>query len=118
MSDEEELSGDEELGGDVPEGAAIFPDIPAELGIDPLWLAVLHATVFLAGSNDDIVHPDAAEEAMHGLVGYLHRLDADQMKRVREDMEVLTTYAKQQKWPKGFLQALKTFLADIGLEEA
>ncbi|MFO0841210.1 MAG: hypothetical protein U0797_02280 [Gemmataceae bacterium] len=112
------MSDEEELGGDVPDGAAIFPDIPADLGINPLWLAVLHATVFLAGSDEHIVHPDAAEEAMQGLVGYLHRLEAEQLARVREDMEVLSTYARQQKWPKGFLQALKTFLADIGLEEA
>ncbi len=109
---------DAELEGDVPDGAAIFPDIPAELGINPLWLAVLHATVFLAGSEEKIVQPDAAEEAMHGIVGYLHRLEGEQLQRVREDMECLTTYARQQKWPKGFLQALKTFLADIGLEEA
>jgi hypothetical protein len=112
------MSDEEDLGGDVPDGAAIFPDIPADLGINPLWLAVLHATVFLAGSDEHIVHPDAAEEAMQGLVGYLHRLDAEQLVRIREDMEVLSTYARQQKWPKGFLQALKTFLADIGLEEA
>ena len=56
---------DEELIGEVPDGAAIFPEIPEELGINPLWLAVLHATVFLAGSNEDIVHPDAAEEVMN-----------------------------------------------------
>ena len=29
--------------GDVPEGAAVFPEIPAELGVNPLLLAVVHA---------------------------------------------------------------------------
>ena len=50
--------------GEVPEGAAVFPLIPAELGIDPLLLAVLHATVFVAGSDENVVQPEAAAEAL------------------------------------------------------
>ena len=38
---------------EVPDGAAVFPLIPAELGVHPLLLAVLHAYVFLDGSDDD-----------------------------------------------------------------
>src|ERR1700731_4589492 len=57
---------DEELpeGAEVPEGAAVFPPIPPELGVHPLLLSVLHAVVFLSGSDDDIVNPAAAEEAL------------------------------------------------------
>ena len=36
---------DEHDEGEVPEGAAVFPDIPAELGVNPLLLAVVHAVV-------------------------------------------------------------------------
>ena len=50
------MAGDAE----VPEGAAVFPLIPPELGVNPLLLAVLHATVFLAGSDEKIVNPAAA----------------------------------------------------------
>ena len=49
---------------EVPEGAAVFPLIPPELAVNPLLLAVLHATVFLAGSDDEVVNGPAAEEAM------------------------------------------------------
>ena len=48
----------------MPDGAAVFPLIPAELGVNPLLLAVLHATVFLDGSDEDVVDPDAADEAL------------------------------------------------------
>lgn len=111
------MSREEELAGEVPEGAAIFPEIPPELGIDPLWLAVVHATVFLAGSDEAVVNPDAAEEALMGLAAYLQRLQGPQLQRIREDMACLTAYARKQKWPKGFVQALKTFLADLGVPE-
>ena len=46
MSDEAEPT-------EVPDGAAVFPEIPAELGVQPLLLAVLQATVFLAGSTEE-----------------------------------------------------------------
>ena len=39
---------------EVPEGAAVFPPIPAELGVNPLLLATLHAAVFLSGSSEDV----------------------------------------------------------------
>jgi hypothetical protein len=111
------MPSDEPTGAEVPEGAAIFPEIPAELGVDPAWLAVVHATVFLAGSDERIVHPEAADEAVQGIAGYLRRLAGERLRRVREDMACLEAYARQQKWPRGLVQSLKTFLADLGVGE-
>lgn len=108
--------GEGEGEGEVPDGAAIFPEIPAELGVNPLLLAVLHATVFLAGSDESIVHPDAADEAVGQIADYLQRLDAATVRQVREDMRCLVAYARQQKWPKGLIQSLRGFLADLGVE--
>jgi hypothetical protein len=101
----------------VPEGAAVFPDIPAELGVDPLLLAVVHATVFLAGSDEHIVQPDAADEAVAAMAGYLGRLEGEPLRRVKEDMACLVSFARQQKWPKGLVQSLRSFLSDLGIEE-
>src|SRR5271166_386364 len=84
----------------VPDGAAVFPEIPPELGVNPLLLAVLHATVFLAGSDEEIVHPDAAAEAVELMADYLRRLDGAALRQVREDMTCLVAYARQQKWSK------------------
>ena len=102
---------------EVPEGAAVFPLIPAELGVNPILLAVLHATVFLAGSDDEVVHPDAAEEALQYLAGYLQRLDGVLLRQVREDMVCLTAFAKQEKWPKQLVRMVQQFLQDYGIEK-
>jgi hypothetical protein len=102
---------------EVPEGAAVFPEIPAELGVHPLLLAVIHATVFLAGSDESVVQPEAAAEALEALAGYLRRLEGDTLRRVREDLATLVAYARQQKWPKRQVRALVSFLDDYGVEE-
>jgi len=102
---------------DVPEGAAVFPLIPAELDIHPLLLAVLHATVFLSGSEDTVVDPDAASEAEEYLATYLQRLEGPDLERVRVDMGTLHAFARQEKWPRQAVQFLKTFLDDYGIGE-
>src|SRR5438309_6851679 len=96
----------------VPAGAAVFPLIPAELGVNPLLLAVVHATVFLAGSDDEVVDQAAADEAVQHLAAYLQRLKPEQLRSVREDMDCLTRYARQQQWPKQLVHSLQSFLAD------
>src|SRR5437870_3498587 len=93
---------------EVPDGAAVFPLIPAELGVDPLLLAVLHAAVFLSGSDDKVMDPAAATEALEYLATYLQRLNGKQIERIREHLEVLTSFAKREGWPKQELQFLKT----------
>jgi hypothetical protein len=102
---------------DVPEGAAVFPAIPAELGIDPLLLAVLHAVVFIEGSEENIVNPVAAEEALDHLAGYVQRLSGPQLQKVREDFDCLSAFARQQSWPKVQQRFLKDFLAIYWTEE-
>jgi hypothetical protein len=100
---------------EVPDGAAVFPLIPAELGADPLLLAVLHAAVFLSGSDESVVHAAAAEEALEYLAGYLQRLDGERLRRVREDLAALAGFGRQEKWPKQLTQFVKAFLKDIGV---
>jgi len=102
---------------EVPEGAAVFPLIPTELGVDPLLLAVLHAAVFLSGSSDDVVEPSAATEALEYLATYLQRLGGPQIQHIREDLEVLSSFARDEGWPKQEVQFLKSLLADFGVAE-
>lgn len=99
---------------EVPEGAAVFPLIPAELGIHPLLLATLHAVVFLDGSSEDVVNDAAADEALQYLATYLQRLQGPELKRIQEDLDCLLTFAGQEKWPKEELEFLRTFLQDYG----
>jgi len=98
---------------EVPEGAAVFPLIPPELGVNPLLLAVVHATVFLAGSDDKVLDPAAADEAIQHLAAYLQRLTPEQQLAVDEDMDCLI----QQHWPKQLVRSLQSFLADFEIGE-
>jgi hypothetical protein len=100
---------------EVPDGAAVFPDIPAELNLNPLLLAVVHTVVFLAGSDDEIVLPAAADEALGSIAGYLQRLSGPDLQRTQEDIAALLAYAKQQGWEKQLQHFLQTFLADLGV---
>jgi hypothetical protein len=58
----------QEATSETPEGAAVFPLIPAELGVHPLLLAALHAYVLLEGSDPAVLNPAVAEEAMNYVV--------------------------------------------------
>ncbi len=109
MSDEPER--------EVPDGVAVFPLIPAELGIDPLLLAVVHVVVFLNGSDDGVVDPVGAEETLQYIATYLQRLNGARLTRIREDLETLAGYAKQQGWPKQEIRFVKEFLESFGVDE-
>ena len=100
---------------EVPAGAAVFPLIPEELGVNPLLLASLHAYVFLEGSDESVLHPGVAQEEMEYVVGYLQRLQGRDLDRIREDFETLIGFAREQKWPKQHQAFLKSFLSDNGI---
>jgi hypothetical protein len=100
---------------ETPEGAAVFPLIPAELGVHPLLLAALHAYVFLEGSDPAVLNAAVAEEAMNYLITYLQRVDGSELRRVREDMHTLAGFAKSEKWPKQQVRFLQDFLRENGI---
>lgn len=108
---------EEEESIEVPDGAAVFPDIPEELGVHPLLLSVLHATVFLAGSSSEVVNGPAADEAVQAMGGYLARLEGSDLERVRQDLNCLASYARQAQWPRELVRFLKSFLTDFGIDE-
>ena len=100
---------------ETPEGAAVFPLIPEELGVHPLLLAALHAYVFLEGSAASVLNATVADEAMNYVVTYLQRLTGDELRRVREDMATLVGFAKSEKWPKQHVRFLQEFLKENGI---
>lgn len=100
---------------EVPDGAAVFPLIPQELGIHPLLLAVIHAYVFLEGSDSNVLNAAVADEAMNYLATYVQRLTGTDLKRVREDLHTLAGFAKAEKWPKQQVRFLQEFLKDNGI---
>jgi hypothetical protein len=109
----EEHAGDSE----GAEGSAVFPLIPPELHIQPLLLALLHSMVFIDGSTDEVIDPEAADEAMQYIVTYLHRLKGPSLKQLQEDLACLLDFAKQQGWPKQQQTFIKSFLKDNAIGE-
>jgi hypothetical protein len=100
---------------EVPDGAAVFPLIPPELGVNPVLLATLHAVVFLIGSDEKVVEPAAGEEAIQYLITYLQRLSGRELERVREDLDCLVSFAKHEGWPEHDQEFLQSFLAEFGI---
>ncbi len=101
---------------EVPEGVSILPEIPEDLGVSPLFLAMLQSYVFLAGSEDNIVHPAAAEEALSMMENSLQRVKGADLKRVKEDLDTLIGFAKEEKWDEGSVEFLKEFLSMNGIK--
>jgi len=58
-----------------------------------------------------------SEDLLDYLAGYLQRLSGPELHKVREDLECLAAFARQEKWPKQKIQFLKSFLADFGVGE-
>jgi hypothetical protein len=102
----------------APDGAAVFPLIPPELGVHPLLLAVLHAYVFLEGSDAAVVNGVVASEAMEYLATYIQRLSGPELRRVHEDLDTLVGFARHEKWPKQQVRFLQDFLKDNGVRSA
>ena len=113
MSDDD-LEDDDGL-GEVPDGAAVFPLVPEELGVHPLLLVAIHSAVFLDGSDDAVINPAAASEAMEYCATYLQRLAGKELQRVREDIDTLVGWAREEKLPRDVIDFLQSFLADNGV---
>jgi hypothetical protein len=106
---------EEKPAAEVPEGAAVFPLIPEELGIHPLLLVAIHSIVFLDGSDEGVINDAAANEAANYIATYLQRLQGADLKRIREDMDCLLAFGKQEGWPKEEMQFLQEFLKEFGV---
>src|SRR5947209_18345436 len=113
---------DHEGEDEVPDGAAVLPLIPPELGVQPLLLATLHPLVFLIASSDEVVNCAAAEETLQYMLTYLQRLKGPQRDQVREDMVCLLEFARQDGWSEEEISVLRhvteQFLTDFGDENA
>jgi hypothetical protein len=101
---------------EVPEGAAVLPLIPVELGINPLLLATLHAIVFMAGSAENVVNAAAGNEALDTIAAYLGRLNSTETRRIAEDVQCLLSYARQQNWSKEMVQSLTVLSGELGID--
>lgn len=109
--DDDEGVSDEEF--NEPEGMAALPEIPSDLGIDPMLIAVLEPVVFLVGSEDYLVHPDAADAVFDRILSALNRLDAKRRASVLEDLKTLGGYFTGPEWPADMAKFIDCFAESI-----
>ncbi len=93
--------------------AAVLPLIPAELGIHPLLAGTFFTPSFLRRSRSDVVNDSAADEALNYIATYLQRLEGPELHRIKEDMDCLATFARQEKWPTEEIEVLAGILGRI-----
>ena len=98
----------------VPKSAVVMPVIPEHLGIDPLLAAALHAEAFLNLSGDDAVDPDWAVEALEHMAYYLHRLSAEQLRIIQEQLDKIAKWGAEQGWSEDLISNVKNFLVEAG----
>ena len=104
----------------VEKEAFVMPEIPAELGIDPLLAGVLHTMTFLELSDDETVDLDWAVEAMEHVAYYLQRMPEGQVAEVKGQLDRLLEHARKKKQPSEFVAFIESFLEAAGVidEEA
>jgi len=101
----------------VSKDAFVMPVLPSELGVDPLFAALLYATAFLVLSGDESVDPDWGLEALEHMGYYLQRLPPSEVERFRLQLGRIADYGERQSWPKEFTSFVRGFLRSFGFEE-
>lgn len=98
------------------EGIALFPEIPEELGIDPLLESLLSMVVFITASDENLVDPKAADEAFAHLQVVLSKLDNKRIARMSEELEVVAGWVKDQGLGLEAVEFIETFLDEMGVD--
>jgi hypothetical protein len=92
-----------------------MPALPESLGVDPLLAALLHVTAFLDFADDDVVEPDAANEALEQVETYIRRLPAARVEEIQAQLDKIEEHAEQAGWPEDMIDFARDFLYNCGL---
>lgn len=93
----------------------VMPVVPAELGIDPLLLAIVHCAAFLDFAEEALVEPDAAGDALEHIGLYVQRLAPERVTALTADLERLVSHAEAESWPTPMLEFVTDFLYSCGI---
>ncbi len=93
----------------------IMPPVPAELGVDPLLLSLLHCAAFLDLASEDLVDPDAAGDVLEQLEIYVKRLAPERQSELQAQLEKLEAWADEAGWPEELVDFAADFLYSCGV---
>jgi len=89
--------------------------IPEELGVSPVFAALIHVTAFLEFSEDSVVDSQAAVEVFETVADYLQRLTPDEIQAVQKQIDRIIEYGERDGWRPEVLDFLFDFLRDFGV---
>ncbi|MCC6215190.1 MAG: hypothetical protein IT376_09995 [Polyangiaceae bacterium] len=95
----------------------LLPRLPEELGIDPLFAALLHCAAFLDLGGDDHVAHDFALEVLEQLSEYVNRLTLtpERAAELTAQAERIAAYAEDSGWEEGQVALVRRFFYNCGL---
>lgn len=94
-----------------------LPLIPAELGIDPVLLALLQCAAFLDLSDEAVVEPGAATEVLEHVGLYIQRLAPDELSDLMDQLTVLHEHGVKSGWAPELLELVDDFLYSCGVDD-
>jgi hypothetical protein len=93
-----------------------MPLLPASLGVDPVYAALLSLTAFVELSSDDVIDPDWAMEVMEQVAQSLRQLPAERVRALREQVGRVADHARSRAWGKMAVTYFAEFLENLGVE--
>ncbi|MEB2310847.1 MAG: hypothetical protein OZ921_22050 [Sorangiineae bacterium] len=111
MASEEEHEAENEAVEDP-----MMPEVPEDVDVDPMLLALLHTAAFLDFSDDTLVHPDAAGDVLEHVGLYVQRLPPERLDDLGDQLEILAEHGAGAGWPPAMLEFVRDFLFNCGLD--
>lgn len=103
--------------GSGKEAVSGLPLVPAELGIDPVLLALLHCAAFLDLSGEGIVEPGAATDVLEHVGLYVQRLSPDELADIADQLAALHEHGAEAGWAPELLELVDDFLYSCGVDD-
>ena len=97
--------------------AFIMPLIPEELDIDPVLLALLHASTFVELSGNETVELQDAVRAMEYITYYLHRMPREQIRHIQSQLDRIVEFGKEHDLGHEFIEFVSAFLTNAFIDE-
>ena len=94
---------------------SLLPTIPESVGLHPLTAALLTLTAFLDLAEGE-VDPAAAGRVLERVGFYAQRLSDEELDELTVDLERLSDYAREQRWPEEAREFVDNFLVYCGFQ--
>lgn len=114
-TDPEEPESDDDLGDAEDSADPILPTVPEELGVDPLFAALLHCAAFLDLGDDAHVAPELALEVLEQLSGYVNRLTPERAAELSVQAERIAEHGEREGWDEAQVELVRRFFYNCGL---